>query len=122
MQLAKDTGGMLLVAEFEGQILPGVLGFSAFHWVDTEAELRNIAVAPAYRRQGIATALLEDGSRRLYAASVKKLFLEVRESNLPAIQLYRSLGFTAQSRRKDYYRNPSEDALVLVRQIMPPKA
>ncbi len=96
-----------------------ILGFSVFHRVDSEAELRNIAVAPEYRRQGIAKALLEDGCRRLYAVGVRKLFLEVRESNLPALELYRKFGFEPQGRRKEYYRHPTEDALVLACRILP---
>jgi ribosomal-protein-alanine N-acetyltransferase len=118
-ELAADPMGTLLVACFEGHTLSRILGFSAFHRVDSEAELRNIAVTPKYRRQGIAKALLEDGCRRLYAVGVRKLFLEVRESNSPALELYRKFGFEPQGRRREYYSHPTEDALVLACRILP---
>jgi [ribosomal protein S18]-alanine N-acetyltransferase len=118
-QLADDPMGVFLVAACEGREGPELVGFSVFYRVDTEAELWNIAVAPAYRRQGIARALLREACRRLSAAGAQKLFLEVRVSNLPAVELYRSLDFAPLARRKDYYQNPSEDALVLVCKLVP---
>jgi [ribosomal protein S18]-alanine N-acetyltransferase len=70
-------------------------------------------VVLAARRRGIGTALvrrmLEDFQRR----GVVSAFLEVRESNLPAQQLYESFGFTAVGRRAHYYHRPMEDAVVL---------
>ena len=120
-QLAGDPRGMILVAESEACMPPEILGFSTAYRVDTEAELWNIAVAPAHRRQGIARALLQDNCRRLSDAGAHRFFLEVRESNLPARELYRSLGFALLSRRKDYYRNPKEDAHVLVRKLEQPE-
>jgi|YelNatPaOPRAMG01_1025707.scaffolds.fasta_scaffold06740_2 ribosomal-protein-alanine N-acetyltransferase len=119
VQLADDPMGMILVACYEVCASPRVVGFSAFHRVESEAELQNIAVNPGYRRQGIAKALIEDGCRRLYTAGVRKLFLEVRVSNLPALELYRKFGFAPQARRKEYYRHPTEDALVLACRILP---
>ena len=112
--LAGDPMGMILVAESEDRMLPEILGFSALYRVDAEAELWNLAVAPAHRRKGIARALLQEACRRLFEAGVQKLFLEVRESNLPALELYKYLGFQQLESRKDYYHHPREDALVLV--------
>lgn len=111
--LARDPGGMLLVAESDDATPPAVVGFSALYRVDAEAELWSLAVNPAHRRKGIARAMLREAWRRLLGAGVKKLFLEVRESNLPAVELYRSFGFQPLARRRDYYQNPAEDALVL---------
>jgi ribosomal-protein-alanine N-acetyltransferase len=119
-QLATDPRGMILVAEFEDRMLREIAGFSAFYRVDREAELWNVAVAPAHRRRGIARALLREACRRLSESGVDRLFLEVRESNLPATELYRSFGFDSLARRKDYYQNPKEDALVLVHKIVRP--
>lgn len=116
-QLAGDPRGMILVAESGACMPPEILGFSTAYRVDTEAELWNIAVAPAHRRQGTARALLQHNCRRLSDAGAQRLFLEVRESNLPAMELYRTLGFVLLSRRKDYYQNPKEDAHVLVRKL-----
>ena len=118
-QLTGDPRGMVLVAEIEGRTPPRVLGFSVFNQVDEEAELWNIAVAPQYQRQGVAKALLRETCRRLSAAGAQRLFLEVRGSNTPAIELYHSLGFTLLASRKDYYQNPGEDALVMVHKLVP---
>lgn len=117
-QLAADPRGSILVAEQDGQPLPGVMGFLAFYRLDGEAELWNLGIAPEHRRQGIARRLLEEACQRLAGAGVHRLFLEVRESNLPAVELYRSFGFVSQARRKEYYQHPKEDALVLVYHIV----
>jgi [ribosomal protein S18]-alanine N-acetyltransferase len=119
-QLAADPRGMILVAESEARMLPEIVGFSAFYRMDRESELWNIAVEPGHRRQGIARALLREACRRLSDLGVHRLFLEVRESNLPAVELYRAFGFDLLGRRKDYYLNPKEDALVLVHKLVQP--
>ena len=116
-QLAADPRGMLLVAVCEDRMLPEIVGFSALYRVDGEAELWNIAVAPAHRRRGIARALLHEAFGRLADLGARRVFLEVRESNLVAVELYLSLGFVPLSRRRDYYQHPKEDALVLVRNL-----
>lgn len=116
-QLAADPRGMLLVAVCEDRMLPEIVGFSAFYRIDGEAELWNIAVSPAHRRRGIARALLHEAFAKLGDAGAHRVFLEVRESNLAAAQLYYSLGFVPLSRRKEYYQHPKEDALVLVHKL-----
>jgi ribosomal-protein-alanine acetyltransferase len=71
-----------------------------------EREILNIAVAPEFRRRGVASTLigsLDNG----------EIFLEVRESNEPARQLYRKLGFAEIGRRPEYYENPPEAAVVM---------
>ena len=113
LHLAGSPVGMILVAEVEAQAPPEVVGFAAFHRVDDEAEVRNVAIDPAHQRQGIARALVEAGIRNLVEFGARRIFLEVRASNLPACELYASVGFTLLSTRKKYYQNPDEDALVL---------
>jgi len=120
-QLAADPRGTILVAESGDLMMPEILGFLAFYRLDGEAELWTLGVAPTHRRQGIARELVRETCRRLSGAGVHRLFLEVRESNLPAVELYRSFGFVSQARRKDYYQNPKEDALVLVYHIVGPE-
>lgn len=110
-QLARDPLGTILVAEHE--TAPGIVGFAAFHRVLDEAELRNIAVHPAYRRQGIASALLSAGARTLHSAGARRVFLEVRASNQPALALYAATGFEPLRTRRAYYQGPIEDALVM---------
>ena len=98
-----------LVAQ-EGQTLLGYVGSQTC--LD-ETDMMNIAVSPASRRQGVARALIEALVSALRERGSKQLTLEVRASNGPAIQLYESLGFLQVGLRKNYYRNPKEDALIL---------
>jgi ribosomal-protein-alanine N-acetyltransferase len=89
------------------------VGYIVGRAVVDQGEILNLGVELAVRRRGIGTALvrrmLEDFQRR----GVVSAFLEVRESNLPAQQLYESFGFTAVGRRPRYYHRPMEDAVVL---------
>lgn len=119
-RLAEEPGGMVLVAELETMERPKILGFAASHRVIDEAELRNIAVDPEHQHQGVGKALLEEARKRLLKAGAKRVFLEVRVSNKPALGLYYSVGFGLRSLRKDYYRDPTEDAYVLSLELFPP--
>ncbi len=76
---------------------------------DGEREILNVAVAPADRRRGIGRALVENELARGRA----EWFLEVRESNRAAINLYISMGFEIAGTRADYYHDPSEAAIVM---------
>ena len=78
-----------------------------------EADIMNVAVDPAYRRQGLARLLLERLQEALTAKGVHSLTLEVRASNEPAIALYSSQGYVQVGRRPNYYHKPKEDALIL---------
>ena len=99
-----------LVAVEDGK----VLGYVGSQTVLEEADMMNIAVDETCRRRGIARALVEELVRQLPAYC---LTLEVRVSNAPAIALYHSLGFVQVGLRKNYYRNPREDALILRKEI-----
>lgn len=91
---------------------PNLSGFLVALHLAPEWELENIIVAPEARRKGVAMQLVE----RLLAAArethSESVFLEVRESNLAARGLYRKLGFRQTGRRKSYYTNPLEDAVL----------
>jgi [ribosomal protein S18]-alanine N-acetyltransferase len=115
--LASDPLGLLLVAELDSMGPPAVAGFAAFHHVMDAAELRNIAVDPAQRRQGVGRELVAEGRRRLLELGVRSIFLEVRASNFAAQRLYLSAGFRLHSRRREYYRDPPEDALILTMEL-----
>jgi [ribosomal protein S18]-alanine N-acetyltransferase len=116
LQLAVDNAATLLVAEIDVMNLRAIIGFAVFHRVDNDAELRNLAVDPDWQRQGIARGLLIEGFNLLQTKGVTKVFLEVRASNQPALALYRSTGFKDLSTRRNYYRNPDDDAIVMVRE------
>ena len=75
--------------------------------------MMNIAVHPDYRNQGVATGLIVGLIEELRKRGSHCLTLEVRASNETAIRLYRTLGFQEAGRRRNYYRNPREDALIL---------
>ncbi len=85
-------------------------GYVGSQTVLGEADMMNLAVDETFRRRGIARALVEELIRQLPAY---QLTLEVRASNVPAISLYESMGFQEVGRRKNYYRAPKEDALIL---------
>lgn len=97
----------------------GLLGYVVALVVGVEAEIADLAVAPEARRAGVGRALLERALAELRDASVRTVFLEVRESNVAARTLYESTGFDSIGRRRGYYRSPVEDALVLRREIGP---
>ena len=94
----------------EGERVAGYIGSQT---VMDETDMMNVAVHPDYRRKGIAEALVNDLVENLKKMGSHCLTLEVRASNVPAITLYEKLGFTEIGRRKNYYRNPREDALIL---------
>jgi ribosomal-protein-alanine N-acetyltransferase len=99
------------VAEVSGQVGGFLVSRQIFGGNTTEPperEILNLAVAPRYRRSGIATSLIQLELRK------KAIFvLEVRESNLAARSLYERLGFVEISRREEYYNNPIETAIVM---------
>ena len=90
-----------------------VLGYVGSQNVLDEADMMNLAVAEAARRQGIAGALVRELICRLKEKGIRCLTLEVRASNNPAQKLYASLGFVQTGRRPRYYVKPTEDALIL---------
>ncbi len=89
-----------------------VLGYAGLHAVMDEGYIDNIAVREDYRGQGIADDLL-DVFVRFGKAHLAFLTLEVRPSNQAAIQLYYKHGFAQVGRRKDYYKQPKEDAVIM---------
>ncbi|MDR0299508.1 MAG: ribosomal protein S18-alanine N-acetyltransferase [Streptococcaceae bacterium] len=84
-----------------------LIGFMATQAIIDEMEITNIAVLPNYRRQGVAQSLFNQVSE-----FCGTLFLEVREGNKAAQKLYEKFGFVEFNRRKHYYTNPMEDALL----------
>lgn len=96
-----------------------LLGYVVALVVGPDAEIADLAVAPESRRQGVGRALLKKALHELADGGVRALYLEVRESNRAARTLYDAHGFGCVGRRRAYYRQPVEDALVLRREIGP---
>ena len=90
-----------------------VAGYVGSQTVMDETDMMNVAVHPDHRRKGIAEALVLSLAEALKEKGSHCLTLEVRASNAPAIGLYEKLGFRQIGLRKNYYRNPKEDALIL---------
>jgi ribosomal-protein-alanine N-acetyltransferase len=90
-----------------------VVGYANFYLVKGEVQVLNIAVAPAARKRGYATGLMQYAIVVLRERGAEEFFLEVRESNLDAINIYRKLGFRKIGRRKKYYTETNEDAIVM---------
>ena len=90
-----------------------VIGYVGSQTVLGETDMMNIAVHPNYRKQGVGTELIEHLIEALALRGSHSLMLEVRISNEAAISVYKKLGFTEVGCRKNYYRNPKEDALIL---------
>ena len=99
----------LLVAEFKGD----VAGYAVFWAVMDQGELGNVAVDEEYRGRGIGSKLIKAVLERAHERSVHEIFLEVRKSNVRAQDLYKGFGFAEVGRRKNYYLEPLEDALVM---------
>ena len=84
---------------------------------DGECEIANVAVDPNYRRMHIAEKLIDSLFLLASDRFCSKFFLEVRDTNLPAQKLYEKNGFVVCGRRKNYYNNPREDAILMMREI-----
>lgn len=98
----------------QGSEITGVL-----QWRDLgeELEILDLAVATRNRRAGHASFLLENFLREAGPTGARHIFLEVRESNVAAIALYTKFGFARAGRRPNYYRNPTEAALLMQRAL-----
>jgi ribosomal-protein-alanine acetyltransferase len=109
--LAQSPGGVLLVCEANAL----VIGFVAARQAADEAEILNLAVHRDFRHKGVASALLLAAFDTFRRSAIGRVFLELRESNLPARTLYERHGFVPTGRRKAYYTKPTEDALCMLR-------
>ena len=87
-------------------------GYANIYTVLDEMDIVRVAVLPEYRRQGIAAEIL----KTVLAEKQGTVYLDVRESNHPAISLYKSLGFVDTGVRKNYYTNPTENAILMMRE------
>jgi [ribosomal protein S18]-alanine N-acetyltransferase len=104
---------MALVAEAEGRVAGFAAATLLLDGTENRCELDTMAVDPGARRRGVGTALLERVLAWAAENGARRMGLEVRASNAAALMLYRRKGFAEEGRRRGYYLNPREDALVL---------
>ena len=90
-----------------------VVGYIAYEVIADEGSLVELAVLPEYRQRGVGRKLVE--LMLTSCDAVQTICLEVRLSNTPALNLYRAVGFREISVRRNYYDNPREDAVIMVR-------
>lgn len=107
-QINIDTS-YFLVAEVDGKAV-GYMGLQIF---SGEGYVTNVAVLPEYRHQGIAAALIE----KQLENPMDFITLEVRQSNIPAINLYTKMGFESVGIRPNFYSNPTENAIIMTRNL-----
>lgn len=95
--------------EFEGAV---IVGFIVARCLSDEWEIENVVVEEEHRKRGVGSSLVRGLLVEAGKAGVASVILEVRESNLPALRLYESIGFKLEGRRKNYYPDPEEDAVL----------
>lgn len=93
-----------------------IVGYIFLWKFNEEGEIANIAVHPAFRRMKIGTSMLSM-IEKIHGNKIKKLFLEVRVSNMPARLLYKKMGYEEVGIRKRYYTDNLEDAIVMMKKI-----
>ena len=105
----KNENACFYVAETDG-----VVGYCGLYFAADEGEITNVAVSSAWRKKGIADqilkAVISDGKDK----NLTQIFLEVRQSNISAQKLYEKHGFASVGVRKNFYRDPKEDAIVMM--------
>jgi len=91
-----------------------VIGYICVNYIIDEGHILNLAVDPDFRRQGVATILMNGAIHELRRKGCDYLYLEVRTSNTAAKRFYERFGFAVAGIRKDYYLFPKEDAVIMM--------
>lgn len=105
----RQQQAFITVAEVEGT----VIGYCIVYFVLDEAEIARIAVSQKFRRQGIARKLMDYTCECCRGKEIRRLLLDVRESNEPARTFYQKYGFETDGIRKDFYDGPKENAVLM---------
>lgn len=108
-ELTDNPASRCWVADLDGK----VVGMIVVWLIVDEAHVATVATHPEYRRQGIGKRLLAHALRRIMEDGARSSFLEVRESNIAAQELYRKFGYEETGRRRRYYRDNDEDAILM---------
>ena len=107
------NGNTILCAFYNNRLC----GYVSKTQVLDEIQIANVAVSEEFRRQGIASILIETIINKSISQNVSFITLDVRKSNIAAIKLYEKHGFNPEGIRKNYYKNPSEDAIIMNRYL-----
>ena len=113
--LCRDHGIGYVAVDQDGH----ALAYVGMTYAADEGSITNVATHPTARRQGLGRAVVKALLRQASALGLAFVYLEVRPSNAAAIALYQSLGFETVGRRKNFYRHPTEDALLMQAAIPP---
>ena len=108
-ELTDNPASRCWVADLDGKIV----GMIVVWLIVDEAHVATVATHPDYRRQGIGKRLLAHALRHMIQDGARRSFLEVRESNLVAQEMYRKFGYEVTGRRRRYYRDNDEDAILM---------
>lgn len=99
-----------------------ILGYGGMHCTVDECYVDNVAVFRHQRKRGVGTAIISDMIKEATSRQGRFVSLEARPSNKAAVSLYKKLGFVEEGRRKNFYSDPKEDALILTRWLNGNKA
>ena len=108
--LANENAAFFVAEHLESS---KILGYCGLYFAADEGEITNVAVHPEWRKQGIADQIIDAVIEGAKQRGLGQIFLEVRASNEPAKRLYEKHGFQPQGVRKNFYRDPKEDAIVM---------
>ena len=108
-ELTDNPAARCWVAELDGKVVAMIVVWL----IVDEAHVATLATHPEYRRQGIGRRLLAYALSQMMQDGARSSFLEVRASNLPAQEMYRKFGYEATGRRRHYYRDNDEDAILM---------
>lgn len=108
-EVTENPASRCWVAELDGR----VVGMIVVWLLVDEAHVATLATHPDYRRQGIGKRLLAHALRQMLAEGAESSFLEVRESNVAAQEMYRKFGYVPTNRRRRYYKDNDEDAILM---------
>ncbi len=103
---------------FKEEVNDKIAGFIVLMDVVDAAEIIRVAVLPEYREMGIGTKLIEKAVEEIMKKGMENIFLEVRESNSNAIKLYNKSGFEECGVRKNYYSNPKENGIIMIKRLV----
>lgn len=114
LESLENEFSLFLVAEWDGNFA----GFISVYIIFEEAQILNIAVSPVFRGKEIGKALILEAEKLAKEKNVKKLTLELRETNFSAKALYDKCGFTIDGMRKNFYSHPIENAILMSKEVL----